>query len=53
MLVANNSRMSFVRIDADECLDGSDNCHPSLATCSNLPGSFECTCNAGYTGNGI
>lgn len=29
-----------------------DDCHPSLASCSDTNGSFACTCNAGYDGNG-
>ncbi len=37
--------------DVNECLDGSDNCHHN-ATCNNNDGSFNCTCNSGYTGNG-
>ena len=37
--------------DINECNDGSDNCHHN-ATCNNNDGSFYCTCNPGYTGNG-
>jgi hypothetical protein len=37
--------------DIDECNDESDNCHDN-ATCRNNDGSFNCTCNSGYTGNG-
>ncbi|XP_070574742.1 uncharacterized protein [Ptychodera flava] len=39
--------------DEDECTMGTDNCHASLATCINLPGTFNCSCIAGYTGNGV
>ena len=42
-------------IDIDECIiDGSlrHNCDPD-ATCFNTDGSFNCSCNAGYAGNGI
>ena len=27
-------------------------CH-SLANCSNIPGSYNCTCNPGYSGDGF
>ena len=37
--------------DINECLSDENNCH-SNATCSNTFGSFVCTCDAGYTGNG-
>ena len=39
-------------IDVDECVTGMDDCHVN-ATCSNTFGSFECTCVAGYEGNGV
>ena len=35
---------------------GEDNCHPTLANCTDLvggSGSFECTCITGYTGDGV
>ncbi|XP_078678345.1 uncharacterized protein LOC144914402, partial [Branchiostoma floridae x Branchiostoma belcheri] len=38
--------------DIDECVDGSNNCSPD-AFCTNTPGSFTCTCNSGYSGNGV
>ncbi len=38
--------------DIDECSDMSDNCNPN-ATCENTVGSFTCTCNAGFTGDGV
>jgi len=38
--------------DVDECSTGGNDCHRSLATCTNVVGSFICTCRTGYTGNG-
>ena len=38
--------------DIDECETGSDNCHEN-AQCTNTEGSFTCSCNPGYTGDGI
>ena len=39
-------------VDADECaLSENNSCHAN-ATCVNTVGSYNCTCNAGYTGNG-
>ena len=38
--------------DVDECSDGTDNCHTE-ASCTNNDGGFDCTCNSGYSGNGV
>ena len=40
----------FIHIDINECL--TDPCS-STATCENTNGSYVCTCNTGYTGNGF
>ena len=44
--------ISFVVSDVDECTDGTHGCNEN-ATCRNLNGSYECTCNVGFYGNGI
>ncbi len=39
--------------DIDECTVGTHDCVPANSTCQNTPaGSFTCTCDTGYTGNG-
>ena len=39
--------------DIDECAsDDLNNCDDN-ASCSNTEGSFSCTCNIGFTGNGV
>ena len=35
----------------DECALSGSQCH-SNATCHNTDGSFQCTCNNGFSGNG-
>ena len=37
--------------DVDEC-STSSNCDPN-STCQNAPGSFNCTCDSGYSGDGF
>ena len=39
-------------IDIDECANATTNDCDSNAMCTNTVGSFTCTCNQGYTGNG-
>ena len=38
--------------DIDECELGIDNCHVN-ATCADVIGSFICTCNNGFDGDGV
>ena len=37
--------------DVDECSTGTDNC-AAEATCTDTDGSYTCTCNTGYAGDG-
>jgi len=39
-------------VDIDECVVNNGGCSIS-ADCINTPGSFNCTCLPGYTGDGI
>jgi len=38
--------------DIDECAAGTDMCHQE-ANCTNTDGNYTCTCNSGYTGDGL
>ena len=38
--------------DIDECASGTDDCHSSRASCTNTEGSFNCSCNSSYVGDG-
>ena len=42
----------ILSIDINECELERDNCH-IYATCSDIVGSFECTCNNGFEGDGV
>ena len=37
----------------DECATDADNCHATLADCTDTDGGFTCTCKTGYIGDGI
>ena len=48
----NNRQLSFARCeDIDECREHSHDCSPS-ANCTNNIGSYNCSCRAGFRGNG-
>ena len=48
------SKYFFCFLDIDECTLNTDNCDvDTRATCTNVPGSFSCACNVGYSGDGI
>ena len=51
MLVVCDVTSELHYLDVNECGDA-DVCD-TLATCMNLVGSYMCTCNRGYTGDGI
>ena len=38
--------------DTDECSEGLDTC-ASTATCTNTEGSYNCSCDTGYHGDGF
>ena len=38
-------------LDLDECTTGSHSCDVN-SVCQNTVGSYACSCNAGYTGDG-
>ena len=43
--------LCLLTADVNECIEGTHDCHPQ-ATCQNAEGSFTCSCNPGFTGNG-
>ena len=43
---------SLLFADIDECASGANGCISGRAKCSNTFGSYICTCNDGYTGDG-
>uniref|UniRef100_A0A3Q4AH10 Signal peptide, CUB and EGF-like domain-containing protein 1 n=1 Tax=Mola mola TaxID=94237 RepID=A0A3Q4AH10_MOLML len=51
LFFANLEVVSFCCADADECAEGSDDCHID-ALCQNTPKSYNCICKPGYKGDG-
>lgn len=39
-------------LDIDECTDGDSSCDVN-AVCTNTHGSYTCTCQSGYSGDGV
>ena len=49
----NDLKIFFVWTDIDECSTGNNNCaRAPNGTCTNTIGSYNCSCNPGYTGDG-
>lgn len=46
------TKQNIALSDIDECATNADNCNDN-ATCTNTGGSFTCTCNSGYYGDGV
>ena len=47
-----NGFVYISHVDMDECILEQSNCSVH-ANCTNVLGSYLCTCNTGYTGNGF
>ena len=47
-----NKSVDCCTLDIDECSVIHGNCS-ELANCTNIPGSYNCTCRTGYTGDGF
>ena len=43
----------LIMVDTNECASPGDNNCDTNAACTNTPGGFICTCNQGYTGDGV
>ena len=43
---------TLLLIDIDECITGNHNCDGDISTCTNVVGSYDCTCNEGYEASG-
>jgi len=48
----NNKNLYFSLADVDECSDSDANECAVNARCDNLPGSYDCTCSVGFSGDG-
>ena len=51
--ISYNSQTYYLNLsDVDECENETHNCDQN-ATCTDTDGSFNCTCNDGYVGDGV
>ena len=46
-----SAHFMIVFTDVDECSQGTHSCS-AYAMCNNIKGSYDCSCKAGYTGDG-
>ena len=51
MTIMNSTLPPSLAPDVDECTTGTDDCDDN-AECTNNDGSFSCSCNNGWTGDG-
>jgi len=51
-MIDNIYAMVCFHVDINECESNTDNCNEN-ADCTNTEGSFTCSCNPGYTGDGV
>ncbi len=47
------SIFKVILLDIDECRSAMENCDSNNGICTNTVGSFTCSCDVGYTGDGI
>ena len=50
-LKLSNNHNYYYYVDINEC--NSNPCHTNNAMCTDTSGSYTCTCNAGFLGNGV
>ena len=51
--VATAYSFNHFNVDLNECSTGLHNCHHPNGVCENINGSFTCSCEEGFTGNGV